>query len=91
MPTTPRMHWDREADRQTDTSPAGGEQVESDGGADDLLHVGADDRQLHHQPQEDPRRLAGRNDHCLLTRGSKKLMDAKMSHNSFFEMINACV
>lgn len=42
------------------TSPATGEKVEGDGTADDLLHVGADDRQLHHQPQDDTRHLDGR-------------------------------
>lgn len=39
------------------TAPAGGQKVEGDGAADDLLHVGADDGQLHRQPQDDPRHL----------------------------------
>lgn len=37
--------------------PVGRQQVEGDGTADDLLHVGADDGQLHHEPQDDPRHL----------------------------------
>lgn len=39
------------------TSPAGRQEVEGDGTADDLLHVRANDGQLHHQPQDDPRDL----------------------------------
>lgn len=44
------------------TPPARGEEAERDGAADDLLHVGADDRQLHHQPQDDARHLSGSGD-----------------------------
>lgn len=40
------------------TPPARGEEVESDGAADDLLHVWADERQLHHHPQDDTRHLS---------------------------------
>lgn len=37
--------------------PVRRQQVEGNGTADDLLHVGADDGQLHHEPQDDPRHL----------------------------------
>lgn len=37
--------------------PAHRQQVEGDGTADHFLHVRADDGQLDHQPQNDPRNL----------------------------------
>lgn len=39
------------------TTPVRGQEAESDGTADDFLHIWADDRQLHHQPQDDSRYL----------------------------------
>lgn len=33
------------------------QEVDSDGRADDFLHVGSDDSELDHQPQDDARNL----------------------------------
>ncbi len=50
------MTQSRDEDNDDDV-PADRQQIEGDGAADDLLHVRADDGQLHHQPQDDPRHL----------------------------------
>lgn len=49
--------WPAANDVVSFTSPARGQKVEGDGTADDLLHVGANDGELHHQPQDDTRHL----------------------------------